>query len=538
MTRVASVLTVPATSGSLALRPYQEAGLAAIETAFARGGRRQLLAWPTGAGKTLLFAVVIARRGGRALVLVHRDELVQQTLDKLRLIAPDLRLGVVKAERNDIDAQVVVASIQTLSRPSRLQQLLVDFETVVVDEAHHAVADTYRRVIDYTTAADEALLLGVTATPDRLDRLGLQHVFDEIVHQVGLLELMAQGYLTDIHALQIALEVDFDRISRRGGDLADGELGDALELANAPQHIAAAYAEHASRRSGVCFVPTVALAYQTATALCAQGIRSEALDGTTPIDERRAILGRLKDGSTRVVVNCVVLVEGFDEPRVDCIVVARPTQSRPLFQQMIGRGLRPYPDKSDCLILDLAGNSARHELVTVASLLGLDPRQVASQGVLEADRLEQARRQRCVQDGQLVVREVDLFGRGGLVWTAVKAAHVLSLDAAGFVGVEPAPDGTWQVLVHDGTDWGTRLRQTHQGLDQGYAIGIAEELARQHVPRVLRDPQAAWRRQPASDGQIGFYARRGWPSPPPTKGEANERMTHWFAEQAWRRARR
>ncbi len=341
----AATLVSTALSTSFALRPYQQAGLESIEKAFARGARRQLLVWPTGAGKTILFAVVIVRRGGRALVLVHRDELVRQTLDKLQLVAPDLRVGVVKAERNDIDAQVVVASVQTLSRASRLQQLdRADFDTVVVDESQHAVADTYQLVIDHTTGG-EPLLLGVTATPDRLDKLGFQSVFDEIVHQVGLLELMAQGYLADLRALRITLHVDFDHISRRGGDLADGELADALELANAPRHIAAAYAEHASDRSGVVFVPTVALAYETTAALNAAGIVTEALDGTTPSDERRAILRRLGDGTTQVVANCMVLTEGFDEPRIDCIVVGRPTQSRALFQQMIGRGLRPYPER-------------------------------------------------------------------------------------------------------------------------------------------------------------------------------------------------
>lgn len=525
---------------AFALRPYQQAGLDAITAAFIRGVLRQCLVWPTGAGKTILFAILIALRGGRALVLVHRDELVQQTLDKLHLIAPDVCVGVVKAERNEVDAQIVVASVQTLSRTRRLEQLPTGFTTVVVDEAHHAVAPTYRTVIDCTTNGGP-LLLGVTATPDRLDKLGLQYCFDEIVHFVGLLELMQQGYLSDIRALQITLDVDFDHITRRGGDLAEGELAEALEEANAPEHIAAAYVEHARERSGVVFVPTVALAYETADALNAQGIRSEALDGTTPMDERRAILGRLSDGTTRVVANCMVLTEGFDEPRIDCIVVGRPTQSRALYQQQIGRGLRPYPGKTECLVLDMVGNSRRHELVTAASLFGLDPDDVAESGVLEAEETAQQRKrendERVAALGELVAHEVDLFDRRNMIWTPAGQAHVLALGEDGFVGIEPQGDGAWRVLVHDGKSWGTRLRQTHQGLPQSYALGIAEEMARQHVPRVLRDPHAVWRTQSPSPGQLAFYARRGWPMPT-TKGEASERMTKYFAEQAWRRARR
>jgi superfamily II DNA or RNA helicase len=527
------------TSTGLTLRPYQRAGLAAIEAAFIRGVLRQCLVWPTGAGKTILFALLIALRGGRALILVHRDELVQQTLDKLHLIAPHVRVGVVKAERNELGADVLIASVQTLTREARLQQVDATFTTIVVDEAHHAVAPTYLRVIGHTMGSGAPLLLGVTATPDRLDRIGLQHVFQEIVHKIGLLELMQQGYLVDIRALRIALRIDFDRITRRGGDLAEGELADALTDADAPEHIAAAYAEHARDRTGVVFVPTVALAHETAEAINAEGITCEALDGTTPIDERRAILRRLSDGTTQVVANCMVLTEGFDEPRVDCIVVGRPTASRPLYQQQIGRGLRPYPGKSDCLVIDLVGNSERHELVTAASLFGLDPKGVALQGVLEAKRAAQRREQErtAAIDGDLLVHEVDLFDRRDLIWTPSGPAHVLSLGEDGYVGIEPLRDGTWCVMVHDGKDWGARLERTHHGLSLNYAMGVAEDMARRHVPRVLRDPTARWRTQTPSDGQLAFFAKRGW-DPPNTKGEASERMSHWFAAQAWRRARR
>jgi superfamily II DNA or RNA helicase len=527
-------------SSGIQLRDYQRAGLVAIEAAFGRGVTRQCLVWPTGAGKTILFVVLIVRRGGRALVLVHRDELVQQTIDKFRLVAPDLHVGVVKAERNELDADVVVASVQTLSREKRLRQLMATFTTVVVDEAHHAPAETYRRVIERTTTLASPLLLGVTATPDRLDKLGLEHVFQEIVHQVGLLELMQQGYLVDIKALQISLRLNLDAVSYRGGDFADGELGEAMSDANAPEQVAEAYAEHAAERIGVVFVPTVRLAYETAAALNAQGITSEALDGTTPLDDRRAILTRLASASTRVVVNCAVLTEGFDSPRVDCIGVARPTASRALYLQQVGRGLRPYFGKSNCLVLDFVGNSSRHELVTAASLFGLDPDEVASKGVLDAEQDAEAARQARLDlrpSGELVAHEVDLFDRRDLIWSPAGPAHVLSLGDDGFVGIEPQPDGTWRVMLHDGQDWGVRLRQTHQDLSLSYAMGIAEEMARQRVPRVLRDPRAAWREASPSDGQIAFYRRRGWPTPR-TKGEASDRMSHWFAKQAWTRARR
>jgi superfamily II DNA or RNA helicase len=536
-------LDVRPTNGSLILRPYQHAGLAAIEAALERGVTRQCLVWPTGAGKTIVFAVAIARRGGRALVLVHRDELVQQTIDKFHLIAPDLRVGVVKAERNELDADVVVASVQTVSREARLRQLFATFDTVVVDEAHHAVAETYQRIIDHLTADTAPLLLGVTATPDRLDKLGLQYVFDEIVHQVGLLELMHDGYLTDVRALRIRLSVDLSHVTRRNGDLAEGELAEVLSRANAPRHVANAYLEHARDRSGVVFTPSVALAHETATALSEAGISAEALDGTTPIEARRAMLRRLATGQTQVLANCMVLTEGFDEPRVACIVNARPTESRALYQQMIGRGLRPYPGKTDCLVLDLVANSTRHELVTAASLFGLDPNDVATVGVLEAEVAATANRRRrgaVDVDGELVAETVDLLASRPLAWLQLRGTQVYALeldDRQGYVYVEPSEDGLWSVLFHPTTAWGTTLQSLHAGVAADWALGLGESYARQHSAPALLMRNLYWRSKPPSDQQASQFMRMRWPLPM-TRGEAKDYASRHYAEQAWRRARR
>src|SRR5437870_4032084 len=366
-------------------RPYQYEAVAALLAATARGVHRPLLVLPTGTGKTIIFALLVQRRGGRALVRAHRDELIQHAVGKLHVVAPTLPLGVVQAEQDRHDASIVIASVQTLSRRTRLTRLVPDFQTIVIDEAHHAPAPTYRRILEYCRAwhPDGPLVVGVTATPERGDHHSLRPVFDRIVYQKTLLEMMQAGYLVDLRALQVLLQADFDALRTQQGDFVETELETLLLAANAPAQVLAAFQAHAADRKALLFTPTVALAYAMAATFCAAGIAAEALDGTTPLATRRAILQRLHTGTTRVVANCAVLTEGFDEPSVDCIIIARPTQSAVLYQQMLGRGTRTYPGKTDCLGLDVVGVSTRHTLHTAATLFACDPARLARQSVLE-----------------------------------------------------------------------------------------------------------------------------------------------------------
>jgi superfamily II DNA or RNA helicase len=520
----------------LALRPYQieivEATLAALEQ-----GQRGLVVAPTGTGKTVGAVEVNRRRQGRSLSIVHREELIRQTAEKMTLAGLD-GLGVVKAERDDTDAQHVVASVQTLAHERRRQRLGRDFNTVWVDEAHHVAAPTYLTIMDEIGCFEESGpgTFGTTATPDRLDKLGLDRIFDKIVYEVGLVPMIRQAYLSDVRALRVVLPVDLDAVHTRGGDFVESELAEAMEAVDAPRLIAHAYGEHARERKAALFVPSVRLAHLTAEALRALGIASEALDGSTPADERRAILARLHSGATRVVPNCQVLTEGWDEPSVDAIVIARATQSRALYTQMLGRGLRLYPDKTDCLILDLVGASDKHELVTTPSLLGLDPRLVAEQGVLAADTARtEAARQR--QDGLLRgpvggAEEIDILSRRDFVWTPVGSAHVLSAGDDGWIGVEQVARGKWRVIRQ--TAYKGPLAVVFETTDQGYALGKAEDLARASVSRVLHDRGARWRREPMSATQIAFFERwglfmdRNW-----TKGQAADHQTAIITRWSW-----
>src|SRR6266511_2079478 len=309
----------------LPLRPYQTEALEAIEQRELLGVTRQLVVLPTGAGKTIVAAHLIVRRqqraaltgkgSGRALFLAHRDELITQTVDKLHQVAPGLEVGVVKAERDETGADAVVGSIQTLARPSRLARLGPDFDLIVCDESHHVVSPTWVGVLTGLGAMRDdgrgPLVVGITATPERSDRVGLGQVWQEIVYSRSILEMITDGYLVDARGLMVSTPADLARLRVSHGDLVDAELGAELVRSGALGSIAEAYATHARDRKGVAFTPTVETAYSLAEALVAEGIPAEGVDGTTPREQRRAILGRLHAGQTQVVCNAQILTEGW-----------------------------------------------------------------------------------------------------------------------------------------------------------------------------------------------------------------------------------
>jgi ATP-dependent helicase IRC3 len=518
-------VATPPTTFRLTPRPYQYEAVAALLAATARGVQRPLLVLPTGTGKTIVFALLVQRRRGRSLILAHRDELIQQAVDKLRLVDPTLPLGVVQAARDEHTAPTVVASVQTLSRRTRLSRLVPDFQTIVIDEAHHAPAPTYRRILDYCRAwhSDGPLVVGVTATPERGDHHSLRQVFDRIVYQKTLLEMMQAGYLVDLRALQVLLQADFDALRTQQGDFVETELETLLLAANAPAQVLAAFQAHAADRKALLFTPTVALAYAMAATFCAAGIAAEALDGTTPLATRRAILHRLHTGATRVVANCAVLTEGFDEPSVDCIIAARPTQSTVLYQQMLGRGTRTYPGKTDCLVLDVVGVSTHHTLHTAATLFDCDAGRLARQSVLELlERPVHQEQEDAALTGTLRSTPVDLFARRALRWVQTRqGAWVLSLGAQhGTLRLRPDGPDTWQVV---------QVRREAEPLLLGdtlplpYAQGLAEDYARHLGVARLVEAEAPWRQHPATEKQtallrkLGMATRAGL-----TKGEAAE----------------
>jgi ATP-dependent helicase IRC3 len=315
-------------------------------------------------------------------------------------------------------------------------------------------------------------------------------------------------------------------VHTRHGDFVDSELESALLNADAPQHVVATYQEHASDRKELVFVPTVRLAHAMATEFRNAGVAAEALDGTTPLEERRGILGRLHAGDTRVVCNCAVLTEGFDEPSVDCIIIARPTKSKPLYIQMVGRGTRIYPGKQDLLILDVVGVTSRHSIITANEIFKLC---LTKKSVKEVTEEREARERVSSEeaaprvDGKLVARNVELFRARPMNWVQTRAGTWVLGLGNGFVRLLPGEGDRWDVHYMQDGGQATLLRA---GLPLGYAQGVAEDFARGQGAGGLLNPRARWRAEPATEKQIKRLRWRGWPGPGGlTKGEASDIIT-------------
>jgi len=355
-------------AGQLALRPYQSAAIAAIRERYAEGDRGTLLVLPTGTGKTVVFAEV-ARRvvagGGRVLILAHRAELLEQAANKLDAVG--VRAGIEQAGRRGGSADVVVASVQTLRR-SRLECWPTDsFSLIVVDEAHHAPATTYRTVLDYFAAAR---VLGVTATPDRLDGAALGGIFDSVAYSYELRDAIRDGWLARIEARKVRLEVNLDEVHTRAGDLDLRELEERYGTGAAVKAVVDPLRELAPDKRTILFAISVAHASLLADAINEhEPGAARMVSGDTPYDERVEIVADFRSGRLRVLVNCQIATEGFDVPEIECVGIARPTKSRGLYCQMLGRGTRLAPGKESVLVLDFVGLTTRHRLVTPADIL-------------------------------------------------------------------------------------------------------------------------------------------------------------------------
>ena len=363
-------------AGTQALRPYQQAAREKIHAQWEQGRARTLLVLPTGTGKTIVFASVAAdqvRAGDRVLILAHRGELLEQAADKLRR-STGLVSAVEKAESTCLNSwfRVVVGSVQTLQRPARLERFPRDyFGTIIIDEAHHAITDGYRRILDYF---ESAKVLGVTATPDRGDMRNLGEVFDSLAYEYKLTDAIKEGYLCRIMAQTIPLQLDISGVALSGGDYAVGELGTALDPYLG--QIAAEMAQRCAGRKTVVFLPLIKTSQKFRDLLNAKGFRAAEVNGQSA--DRKEVLADFDAGKYNVLCNSMLLTEGWDCPSVDCVVVLRPTKVRSLYSQMVGRGTRLSPGKQDLLLLDFLWMTDRHELCRPADLVCED-REVARQ---------------------------------------------------------------------------------------------------------------------------------------------------------------
>jgi superfamily II DNA or RNA helicase len=349
------------------LRPYQVQARDAVRAQW-ESVDKTLLVLPTGTGKTIVFSKLIedvVSEGGRALVLAHRGELLAQAADKLTMTT-GLRCAVEKAEDSCIDSwyRVVVGSVQTLMRPARLGQFAPDFfDAIIVDEAHHVLADSYQHVLEHFSGAK---VLGVTATPDRGDMRNLGSYFESLAYEYTLPHAIKDGYLCRIEAQTIPLRLDLTGVAIQNGDFRAADLGTALDpylYQIADEMLAAGCAE----RKTVVFLPLIKTSQKFCQILAERGFASVEVNGES--GDRGEVLADFDEGRYNVLCNSMLLTEGWDCPTVDCIVVLRPTKIRSLYAQMVGRGTRISPGKDSLLLLDFLWHTERHELCHPAHLI-------------------------------------------------------------------------------------------------------------------------------------------------------------------------
>ena len=352
------------------LRPYQNEAKEGIFAEWGKGTRRTLLVLPTGCGKTIVFAKVAeecVRSGDRVLILAHRGELLEQAADKIHK-ATGLGCATEKAGQTCLGSwfRITVGSVQSLTREKRLGQFPPDyFQTIIIDEAHHCLTDSYQRILGHF---GDARVLGVTATPDRGDMRNLGEFFESLAYEYTLPKAIKAGYLSPIKALTIPLKLDLTGVGVQAGDFKAGDIGTALD----PYlyQIASEMAEHCRGRKTVVFLPLVKTSQKFRDILNAEGFRAAEVNGDS--GDRAEVLEAFGRGDYDVLCNSMLLTEGWDCPSVDCIVVLRPTKVRSLYSQMVGRGTRLHPGKDHLLLLDFLWHTERHELCHPASLICQD----------------------------------------------------------------------------------------------------------------------------------------------------------------------
>lgn len=349
------------------LRPYQDEARKAVWEEWNSGRAKTLLVLPTGCGKTIVFSAIAedsVRKGGRVLVLAHRGELLEQAADKI-MKTTGLGCSVEKAEQSCIGQwyRVTVGSVQTLMRAKRLEQFSQDyFDTIIIDEAHHAISDSYQAILNHF---NNAKVLGVTATPDRGDQKNLGKVFDSLAYEYTLPQAIKEGYLVPIKALTVPVRIDFTKVGTSAGDYKPSDIATALDPYL--EQIAEEMAKHCSNRKTVVFLPLVKTSQKFRDILNKHGFRAAEVNGESA--DRAEILEDFDKGKYNVLCNSMLLTEGWDCPEVNCVVVLRSTKVRALYCQMVGRGTRLAKGKDHLLLLDFLWHTERHELCRPACLI-------------------------------------------------------------------------------------------------------------------------------------------------------------------------
>lgn len=516
----------------MSLRPYQQLCIDAIRKDIADGLRCLGISLPTGTGKTHVMTE-LGKMGadneepfdgdGRVLFLLHRDTLIEQTSEKLRTyLTPGTSIGILKAERNETGAKVVVASIHSL-RNERRRLALPKFKLVIVDEAHVSVSPTYRAVFRQLGVGtpDGPIVVGFSATWTRSDDVGLGDVWEKISFKRDVRWAVKKGFLVEPRAIQVGSGVDLAevRTSRSTGDYREDDLGKAVmleelrdSLIDGVQHFGA---DGGRPRPAALFAPTVEAAEYFGDALRAANITTEAIYGLTPPGVRRQRFAAHREGRIQVLTTCTALAEGWDCPPVSLILLLRPTKHEGLFQQIFGRALRPWPGKSDALLLDFVGATDNVKLRSAVNLQGsvLKDTDSGLEELIEEDEpAEPIERKRLVRQKRSSY-EIDIFAGTSVQWLMGPANMPFVPCGKGLVFIVEGLGG-WNVAVTTGA-WMPNGRPEgrfeHSNLPtQDDALMLASDIA-EELGSYIAKRGSAWRAKAPSEGQLRFATTIGVP---------------------------
>lgn len=517
--------TVKVDSSSITLRPYQKECIDSIQQMLSKGTNRVLCSLATGAGKTIIFANLIKELGKRALILVHTHELQKQAEEKIKMILPKACIGFVNAECKEFDQEIVIATIQAAQQPYNLaaleQQL---FSVLIFDECHHAVtpgASDLLKKLDFGPKTDKKLI-GFTATAFRADGKGLGEAFDAIAYEKTTKELIAEGWLVRPQGFKVATNLDLSRVKKENGDLQAASLSTVMNTPVMNGLVVDAYVNNAAGLKAICFAVNVQHAHDLAQTFNNRGIAAAVVHGKMPTIERENILRDYKEGDLKILTNCAVLTEGFDAPETSCIIMARPTQSLGLYQQMVGRGLRKFPNKNSCIVIDF--NERNHSICNVALLL--------KDAELHAEQGNQNRKQQVKIPAKLnpklktALRTYDPLGETFL-WNKTDGGYSLQGTSGENLAIETQFNGLYRIAFYKHQ----RKSIVAQDLNFDYAFGQAEELAKANRKLfVFADKEAKWRNEPITDRQKDVFKRFGYKAgiDKLTRGQASFVMTVMF----------
>jgi ATP-dependent helicase IRC3 len=533
-------------------RPYQEATLDAICTAYDQGWRQQLLSLATGTGKTATFSMLYeklkSRLPGKTLILAHTEELISQSIATMHAVNPSLHIDKEMAEykADPTKADVVIASVASLGRlnTSRLAKYdMAQWDKVIVDECQHTVADSYMRVLEafgVLESSTNKLLLGFTATPFRADGRALGEVYKKIVYSYSLRQAITDKWLVPIRGYRVVTQTDLSGVKVSDGDLNNIELEATINTPQRNKAIVDAWMKFGDHRPTLVFAAGIEHARALSEAFTGAGVSSKAVWGSD--DSRSEKLREFRDSKIQVLINCNLLTEGVDLPRISCIILARPTKSGVLFTQMVGRSTRLYPEKTDSIVLDVVDICGSHSLCTLPMLMGMPANlDLQGHGIVEAVELIEAMQEenpnvdftklKLLDNITQFIEQVNLFEvrfpkeveeNSEFRWVrAIDGGFVMRVpnQKADCTGVKPGRVriyenviGEWEIdgRLKDGLFHGVR-----KSIEEAFAC--ADQQIRQRAPAsvCLVNRSAAWMTKPATAAQMKMlnrlYKGKAWP---------------------------